>query len=70
MDWEQIDWEQIQNIGKIILAIISVICTFLGAGFIYKKCMQNSIKQNQKAGDNSTQIQIGNISNSNQKDNK
>ena len=61
MNWEQIDWEQIKNIGKIIFAI----STLLGAGFVYKiyKNTHKSIKQTQKAGDNSQQSQIGIINN-------
>ena len=42
--------------------IISLIFGLITGGFIgYKICLYNQIKQKQKAGNNSTQIQIGSI---------
>ena len=58
------------GIGSTIIgAILGLIVGALSGGFIgYKIAMKNKIKQNQKAGDNANQQQIGNISNINNGD--
>lgn len=49
---------------EIISAIIGLIVGGIGGGFIgYRIAIKNKAKQKQKAGDNSTQIQIGNVTN-------
>ena len=57
---ENIEWIY-SGIGTYIL---SVIISFLVGGFAgYKIGIRNKTKQKQKAGDNSNQTQIGNITN-------
>lgn len=58
------------GIGSTIIGtILGLIVGGVAGGFIgYKIAMKNKIKQNQKAGDNANQQQIGNINNINNGD--
>ena len=56
--------------GIIIEIVTHLLCLTLGGVAGYKIGIKNSVKQSQRAGDNSTQSQVGSITINSSKDNK